>query len=645
MTARGGVRRDPCSRRAPPLFRTKREEQMLIEAQNIYFDYAGSEVLRDVDFSVEDGERVGIVGDNGSGKTTLLNILCGELAPVRGTVNVARNVQTGYLKQTSGLDGAATVLTEMKSVRGSDKILARMKQLERTMGEDPSLIEEYSRLCSRYDAVDGYNLDHNIKKVLGGMNFGADTYEKPVAVLSGGEKTRLAMAKLLLWNPDVIVLDEPTNHLDMDTSAWLQEYLQNYDGAVVVVSHDRGFLDAVCTRIFEIENHAGHSWPGNYANYARLKREYVRREQKVSEQTEKTARKLEDYARRNIVRASSSKMAKSRLKMLGRLERTAPENHCHEKITFRFPPVPEPYKDVLTVKNLSVSVAGRRLFDSADFILQRGERLAVTGENGCGKTTLLRVITQELAPESGRAELGGGVRSAYFRQNVFTDEQRDAIHYIWDSYPALTQQQIRDLLAGVGLRGDEIFIPLSGLSGGERARLMLCKLSLDRPNVILLDEPTNHLDVYSRETLSEALASYAGTIITVSHDRDFIAALGAKVLNIENGKAQLYENLEMYDRRGRRSEPRPLEAQADKAANSQKERRQQAAKQRERRGFLEHEIEYLENEVREIEAQLSDAGVASDAEKVQQLCERLNELNEYLDEYSKEWFALSESAQ
>lgn len=624
---------------------------MLLDIDALNFSFGDVTVLRDVSFAVQSLDRIGIVGDNGCGKTTLLNLICGELLPQKGSVNT-HGCTVGYLKQTAGLSDG-TVLQEMKNADGAADILSQMKRLEQTMDGSPEQMERYSQLCAKYDAIGGYDLAYRIRRVLLGMGFSEDDMQKPTGVLSGGEKTRLAMARLLVSSPDIIILDEPTNHLDAASQLWLAQFLTEYGGAVLLVSHDTGFLDKVCTRILEIENHEAKLYSGDYSDFALQKRMNSEAADKAYEQTARQAAKLEDFAKRNMARASTRNMAKSRLKMLERLDTTPPQSHKHERVSFRFTETPLPYKELLTAKGLSIGAGGKPLFRCDDFVLLRGENLAVVGPNGCGKTTFLKTLLRQTRPLEGRIFFGGGVNTAYFEQNVFTDMQKDAISFIWDLYPSMNAQQIRDLLATAGLRGEEVYQPVNTLSGGERARLMLCRLSLLRPNVLILDEPTNHLDIYSREILTDTLKNFFGTVIVVSHDSALVSQLDCRVLAIENAAGRVYESYDAYQKvlagaGAQRAGYSPKKGGVPEAQQppkrSSKQQRALSAQRRQRLSELEQEISELEGSIAVAEAQIELPEVACDPQQLSQLCEQMDEQRARLDELMGEWLQLSEDA-
>ena len=484
---------------------------MLLTIQNIQ-KYFGAELcLRNISCVLDAQDRAGIIGENGAGKTTLIKIITGELYPDDGIVTLAHGATVGYLEQNSVLDPACTVYGEMENAfRSVLDAMDEMKRLERQMAECPGdhmLLERHAQLSAVVDAADGYNMDTQIKKILNGMAFPAPDYQKSVAVLSGGEHTRLCLAKLLLQKPDLLILDEPTNHLDFETMEWLESYLKTYPGAILVVSHDRYFLDAVCNRIFEIEDNTLTAYKGNYSAYLPQKEAAVALQQKQHDADMEKAAKLEDYIARNLVRASTTKMAQSRRKQLEKMEITEAPRTSHTDLKFRFTFDVTPYNEILTAKNISVTLGGKRLVEGLDLLVKRGERLVIAGPNGAGKSTLLRVLDGKLRPQAGTVRLGAGAKPSVFEQQQLR-RGGTVISTIWDKYPKFTELEVRSHLAKLNFRGEDVFKPCSALSGGELARLRFAEILLEKPNLLFLDEPTNHLDIYTRESLGAALASY-----------------------------------------------------------------------------------------------------------------------------------------
>ena len=615
---------------------------MILSLQGVRFSYGGNRVIENASFQIEERDRVGLVGYNGCGKSTLLGIITGDLYPDDGVVAFANGAVLGYLRQDAGLDNAQTVLSEMQRSGNADELLARMKQLERAMASDPSLLEEYRVVSERYEAIDGYHLDYQIRRILLGMGFPEEHWSKRVGVLSGGEKTRLSLAKLLLQSPDLLLLDEPTNHLDLETLDWLEGYLKTYKGAVLVVSHDRHFLDAVCSKTLQLQNGKTKMFGCAFSQYLVRKEEEERVERIHYEQTVEKAEKLRDYAERNIVRASTSNMAKSRLKMLDRLDLTAPESSRHTSLKFEITPQGEPYKEVLTLDNLTVGVGSKALCSGIDLVLRRGERIAVIGRNGTGKTTLIRTVMGRQRPLAGRVVIGGGVKMSVQEQNLFGIENENPLMYIWDRYPQMDQLEVRSLLALVGFRDEDVFTPAAGLSGGELARLNLARLSLEHPNLLILDEPTNHLDIFTKQTLFDALEGYEGTLFIVSHDRWFIEQLGCRILLLEDGGAELFESYSHYRTvaQRRRSDEQQEKAERKKTvgeAVNQKEQRREKAQARQRKSELEKGIDALETEEKQLEAAIALPENATDAAKLTALCSRLDEVKRELSDLTDEY--------
>ncbi|MBR5064937.1 MAG: ABC-F family ATP-binding cassette domain-containing protein [Oscillospiraceae bacterium] len=618
---------------------------MVLTLQNISFSYGDNTVIEDASFQLEEYDRAGLVGYNGCGKTTLLGIITGSLIPDGGTVALKNGAVMGYLRQDSGLHDEQTVLGEMKMANNADKLLEQMRSLERRMEREPELLSEYMAVSEKYEAIDGYHLDYQIRRILLGMGFPEETWTKSVSVLSGGEKTRLSLAKLLLQTPDLLLLDEPTNHLDLETLDWLEGYLTGYRGAVLVVSHDRHFLDSVCNKTIQLNRGRTKTYPVPFSEYIVRRDNDEKVERAHYEQTLEKAEKYREFAERNMARASTRNMAKSRLKMLERLDLTAPEDNSHTDIKFEIIPDGEPYKDVLELTDLSVGVPGLVLCSGIDLLLQRGERIAVIGRNGYGKTTLIRTILGEIRPIAGRVIIGGGVKIGVQKQDLFHIENESPLMYIWDRYPQMDQLQVRKLLALVGFRDEEVFTESSGLSGGELARLNMARLSLEHPNFLILDEPTNHLDIFTKDILFEALNTYSGTLFMVSHDRWLIENLNCRILFMDEGTAKLfddYDSFRSYTQASRNGQPEQPEQKKEKPVQGYlggREARKQKAEYRQRRSQLEKRIEELEQEEKDTEAAIADPAVASDAEKLNELCIRLDGIKKELAEVTDEYLA------
>ena len=621
---------------------------MLLTIQNIQ-KYFGAELcLRNISCVLDAQDRAGIIGENGAGKTTLIKIITGELYPDDGIVTLAHGATIGYLEQNSVLDPACTVYREMENAfRSVLDAMDEMKRLERQMAECPGdhmLLERHAQLSAVVDAADGYNMDTQIKKILNGMAFPAPDYQKSVAVLSGGEHTRLCLAKLLLQKPDLLILDEPTNHLDFETMEWLESYLKTYPGAILVVSHDRYFLDAVCNRIFEIEDSTLTAYKGNYSAYLPQKEAAVALQQKQHDADMEKAAKLEDYIARNLVRASTTKMAQSRRKQLEKMEITEAPRTSHTDLKFRFTFDVTPYNEILTAKNISVTLGGKRLVEGLDLLVKRGERLVIAGPNGAGKSTLLRVLDGKLRPQAGTVRLGAGAKPSVFEQQQLR-RGGTVISTIWDKYPKFTELEVRSHLAKLNFRGEDVFKPCSALSGGELARLRFAEILLEKPNLLFLDEPTNHLDIYTRESLGAALASYEGTLVLVTHDRYLMNSLACPILFIENGKTSLYEDYDAMMHRGAVPPEKNIApektASAGKAAYG-KEQRRRRAELRTRIKALEDEMETLALRIMALEGEVNDPDVLRDHTRLRDVCDELDDTRFHQDEVLAEWERLVE---
>lgn len=621
---------------------------MLLTIQNIQ-KYFGAELcLRNISCVLDAQDRAGVIGENGAGKTTLIKIITGELYPDDGIVTLAHGATVGYLEQNSVLDPACTVYREMENAfRSVLDAMDEMKRLERQMAECPDdhmLLERHAQLSAVVDAADGYNMDTQIKKILNGMAFPAPDYQKSVAVLSGGEHTRLCLAKLLLQKPDLLILDEPTNHLDFETMEWLESYLKTYPGAILVVSHDRYFLDAVCNRIFEIEDSTLTAYKGNYSAYLPQKEAAVALQQKQHDADMEKAAKLEDYIARNLVRASTTKMAQSRRKQLEKMEITEAPRTSHTDLKFRFTFDVTPYNEILTAKNISVTLGGKRLVEGLDLLVKRGERLVIAGPNGAGKSTLLRVLDGKLRPQAGTVRLGAGAKPSVFEQQQLR-RGGTVISTIWDKYPKFTELEVRSHLAKLNFRGEDVFKPCSALSGGELARLRFAEILLEKPNLLFLDEPTNHLDIYTRESLGAALASYEGTLVLVTHDRYLMNSLACPILFIENGKTSLYEDYDAMMHRGAVPPEKNIApektASAGKAAYG-KEQRRRRAELRTRIKALEDEMETLALRIMALEGEVNDPDVLRDHTRLRDVCDELDDTRFHQDEVLAEWERLVE---
>lgn len=621
----------------------------------------GSEVIfSGVTAKIEDHDRIGLVGPNGTGKTTLLRVICGELEPDDGPGEIARgsDLSIGYQKQNCGLTFEGTIWQEMQSVFADVYALERrMKELQGQMaaGDSPALAEEYRRTEDAFLARDGYQIEVKIKTVLTGMGFAEHGFDKCVDKLSGGEQTRLAIAKLLLEAPSLLILDEPTNHLDFATLNWLEDYLSGYKGGLLVVSHDRYFLDKLCNKIWELEDAVLWEYKGNYTAYTKQREEQDARQKKLYEQQQAERAKLEDYVARNLVRASTTKMAQSRQKMLERLEPVGKPRRRLKPPKIRLEFETEPVKDVLTVENLTITVGSgekeRVLLSGAEFNIQRGDKVAIIGPNGSGKTTLLRALLSAQPPVTGRISWGRGVKRSYYDQGSdHLDQSLTVLDTMWKAYPRMYETPLRTALGAMGLTGEDAYRLVGQLSGGERARLKLAMICLAGSNVLVLDEPTNHLDLPSKEVLQQALSEYEGTLIIVSHDRYLLDRVPNRIFAIENGKLTQYKGgygdyLKARAEQGS-EKAAPTHTKTDseqkKQYNRGKEQRREDARRRKEYAEAEALIHTLEEELEAAKAEMSLDSVQNDYQRLQELCTLIEEKQQLLDATLDRWLIISE---
>ena len=651
---------------------------MILSLENVSKIYNGNTVLDNVALSIEDNDRIGLVGVNGCGKSTLLRIITGEEEPETqpepnvAHVAVTKSASIGFLAQNTGLDRSSTIIEEMTSVFSwLLKIGDELRELEKTMASPEAhsdekkfaeISDEYARKTAIFESNDGYLINVKINKVLNGMGFGTETYDRVISTLSGGEKTRLALSKLLLENPNLLILDEPTNHLDFNTIMWLEDYLKDYKGALLIVSHDRYFLDKLTTSTCEIERGRLKRYKGNYSAFTKLKEADVIRQMKEYEAQQEEIAKLQDFIDRNLVRATTSNMAKSRIKKLEAMEliEKPVTNTKSAKIKFEYdiaPPI-----DVLTVKNIDVSVGSgydrKTLVDNLSFEVKRGEKLGIIGSNGIGKSTLLKIIQHILPCSHGSVEWTKNIKISYFDQeNSQLDFNKTVMEEVHSRYRTMSDLEIRSILGSVRMVGENVFKPISVISGGERAKLCFAIMMLERGNVLILDEPTNHLDIDTKEVLEKALCDYDGTIIFVSHDRYLLNRLATRILEITPDSVESFnggfdEYMEVK-RSKQLAEEKQLEAQkAEKAkqeaaeksvkAYRSKEQRSADAKNRNRIRELEKEIEKLEAEMQALQEEMASPEVCQDYQLMQEKCAEFEQKKLLSAEYSDEWLVLSE---
>ena len=643
---------------------------MILSCQNISKAFVENQVLKNVSFHIEDHEKAAIVGINGAGKTTLLRIIVGEMTPDDGQVVLAKDKTLGYLAQNSTVDTSHTIYEELLSVKADllrleEKIREcenNMKHAEGDALED--LMKQYTSLTHAFETGGGYLYRSELVGVLKGLGFTEDEFSKPVATLSGGQKTRVALGRLLLQNPDLIILDEPTNHLDMNSIAWLETYLLNYKGAVLIVSHDRYFLDRIAGKVIEIDQSKATTFMGNYSDYA-VKKEQLRvaawnaymNQQREIKHQEEVIEKLKSFNREKSI-----KRAESREKMLDKIEVIEKPSEVRTDMKLTLTPRILSGNDVLTVEHLSKSFDSHKLFTDVNFEIKRGEHVAIIGDNGSGKTTLLKILNGLVPADQGTFRLGSNVEIGYYDQEHHVlHSEKTLFEEISDDYPYLNNTQIRNVLAAFLFTGEDVFKRISDLSGGERGRVSLAKLVLSNANFLILDEPTNHLDIMSKEILEDALNGYEGTILYVSHDRYFINRTAHRILDLTEGQFVSYVGnydyyLEKHDTVMAAIEANaPQNADADsavaaKAAESEvkldwKAQKEEQARLRKKENDLkkcEEKIAELEARISEIDTEMSDPAIGTQVAKLQELSKEQTTCQEQLEKLYEQWEELAE---
>ncbi len=629
---------------------------MILSCNQINKAFLDKDILCDASFFIEDREKAAIVGINGAGKSTLLKIITGQLPADSGQVVLAKGKTMGYLAQHQDVEDSHTIYEAVMEAKKDifeleEKIRRMEEQMPQTSGEELTrLMNSYSQATHRFEEAGGYALRSEITGILKGLGFDETEFDKPISALSGGQKTRVSLGKLLLSKPDIILLDEPTNHLDLNSIAWLETFLLNYPGAVVIVAHDRYFLDRVVTKVIEIDNTHVSVFQGNYSDYAQKKamlreaqlKAYLNQQAEIKHQEEVIA-KL-----RSFNREKSIKRAESREKMLNKIDRLEKPFEVKADMSVRFTPSIISGNDVLTIRGLKKSYGAHTLFSDVDIDIRRGERVAVIGNNGTGKTTLLKIINGLVTPECGSVVTGTNVHIGYYDQEYqVLHMDKTLFEEILDEHPSMTNTEIRSLLAAFLFTGDDVFKKIADLSGGERGRVSLAKLMLSEANFLILDEPTNHLDMVSKEVLEKALTQYTGTVLYVSHDRYFINKTATRILDLDHGHFVNYiGNYDYY-----------LEKRAEAAASAQaagenqprqesavkldwKAQKEQQAKERKRKNDLarcEEEIARLEEEIAALDTEMALPEVSTSPSKLLELSEKQQKKRERLDSLYEQW--------
>ena len=640
---------------------------ILLQVQQLTKHFGAELILSNIKLEIQTRDRIALVGRNGAGKSTLLKIISGQLSLDSGEIMKPKDVSIGYLAQNTGLESSLSIWDEMLTVfKDLQKMETQLRELEQkiadpTYYENPDLhqkiLSEYDRLQVKFKDSGGYQYEADIRSVLHGLRFDTFDYSTMIETLSGGQKTRLALAKLLLTKPDVLILDEPTNHLDIDTLSWLEQYLQGYDGAILIVSHDRYFLDKVVNQVYELSRHSIQKFHGNYSQYLVQKAEQYERDFKQYEKQQEEVAKLQDFIQRNLARASTTKRAQSRRKQLEKMTIMDKPLGDEKSANFTFDIERQSGNEVLNLVNGAIGYEDNIIARGIQLAIKKGDSIALVGPNGVGKSTLLKSIIKKLTLLSGNISYGSNVTIGYYDQEQANlTSNKTVLNELWDDYPLKDEKEIRTVLGNFLFTGDDVLKTVSSLSGGEKARLALSKLLMQRANFLILDEPTNHLDLDSKEVLENALIDYPGTILFVSHDRYFINRLATKVIELSKegtteflGDYDYYieKQLELLELKRLKYEGQKLVEDKPNTARQSYQLDKEAKKlerQRKRRiEEIESTIEQYENELQQKEELLCDPNIYQDHEKVTEINDEIEKLKTDIDELMSEWAEIEES--
>ncbi|WP_100403714.1 ABC-F family ATP-binding cassette domain-containing protein [Bacillus sp. FJAT-42315] len=639
---------------------------ILLQVQQLSKYFGAELILSNIKLEVQTKDRIALVGRNGAGKSTLLKIIAGHLSYDSGEIMKPKDVTIGYLAQNTGLESDLSIWEEMLSV------FAHLQEMEQTIRRleaqmsNPDVYENeatYNKVMSEYDVLQnrfkelgGYQFEADIRSILHGLNFHDFDYSTKISTLSGGQKTRLALGKLLLTKPDILILDEPTNHLDIQTLSWLEQYLQNYSGAILIVSHDRYFLDKVVTQVYEVSRHKVKKFHGNYSKYLVQKAEQYEKEMKMFEKQQEQVAKLEDFIQRNIARASTTKRAQSRRKQLQRMELMNRPDGDEKSANFLFTIEKQSGNEVLKVNDLSIGYQEKTISNDLTTLVSREDSIALVGPNGAGKSTLLKTVVNKLPALAGAFTLGTNVSIGYYDQEqAELTSNKTVLNELWDDYSGTPEKDIRTVLGNFLFSGDDVLKPVSTLSGGEKARLALAKLMMQKSNFLILDEPTNHLDLDSKEVLENALIDYPGTILFVSHDRYFINRLASKVLELSSeGLTEYLGDYDYYVAKKLEQEELAMIEEAAVATKTDtsssdtsayyvdKEQKKLERQKRRRLEEIEQQIEKIEADIAEAEELLCQPEIFQDHERSFELNEQLEKNRSEVDKLMEEWELLQD---
>lgn len=631
---------------------------IIAQAQDLEQRFGGNTIFSNISFSVPDNARIGLVGPNGAGKTTLLKIMTGQQEPTSGQFTINKGLKVGYIAQENGLDEDKTIWDEMLTVFNDliekNKKITKMQEQIADHPEDEDLLKRYDQLAYDFEQEGGFTYQAEIKSILNGFNFKENTWNKVIGTLSGGEKTRLVFVKLLLQKPPVLLLDEPTNYLDLDTLDWLEAFLKNYQGAIITVSHDQYFLDHLANQIFELNFGKLTTFKGNYSQYVKERELMDSQQEAAYEKQQEKIKKEEEFIQKNLVRASTTKRAQSRRKVLDKMERIKPPKH-KQKVRINFTSERPSGKEVLIAKDLTIGYPDKVMVSDIDFQVNKNNRVAIIGPNGIGKSTLLKTIMKKLEPKDGSIKYGASLDIGYYDQELRSlDPSKTVLDTIWDRHKTMPEKDVRSILASFLFTAEDIDKTVGQLSGGQKARLTLTVLSLEKDNFLLMDEPTNHLDIEAKEVLEEALDNYDGTLLFVSHDRYFINELANKIISVRDGHAKIYNGNYSYylDEKAKQAaaaqeaEAQTAEAETTPAASQNKGKlsyQEQKARDSQKRKLeravsdAEAKIEKLEAEEKEIQTEMANPDIAASFEKLGPLQEKLSAVQKQLDQANNDW--------
>jgi ATP-binding cassette, subfamily F, member 3 len=645
---------------------------ILLQVNQLTKYYGADLILHNIKLEIQTRDRIALVGRNGSGKSTLLKIIAGELNYDSGEIIKPKDVTIGFLDQHTGLDTDNSIWEEMMNVFQDLKDMEKqLRYLEQQMSKEDVYQNEmkYNKILSEYDYLQnefkekgGYQYEADIRSVLHGLNFADYSYDTKISTLSGGQKTRLALGKLLLSKPDILILDEPTNHLDIETLTWLEQYLQTFNGAILIVSHDRYFLDKVVNQVYECANNTLTRYIGNYSKYLEQKAANFEREMKMYEKQQEEIARIKEFIARNIVRASTTKRAQSRRKMLEKMEIMDRPSIDDKSVSFSFQIERQSGNEVLNVSDLSIGYNSNILSSNIHFRVTRGDSIALLGPNGVGKSTLLKTLVGKLTAIHGSIQFGTNVNIAYYDQEqADLTSNKSVLNELWDEYPMKTEKEIRTVLGNFLFSGDDVLKPVSTLSGGEKARLSLAKLMLLNANLLILDEPTNHLDLDSKEILENALVDYPGTILFVSHDRYFINRIATKVFELtKDGITEYLGDYDYYvekkeemlelkkltedeNQKNVNKSPKEVEKLDNKSRYELEKELKKRARQRQRRiEEIQNRIETLEEMINEKEQLFINPEIYTDHTKVANLNEEISQAKKEMEDLLEEWAELED---